>query len=427
MSRVRRIGALSLTSLVLCALMGAVPAHAVQEETTITVPEAFIASASARGLDINLFGNHITIGSANALIDSSPKAQAQGAGVALIAGTVADALATGPNVTQTPPQACVANLPLLGLLTVALACGEASATTADGLPQAAAIGKIASVDIGGNLLTPLLDAVGALVGQTVGAVVDPLTQLLGGLLNPLLGALNLDLQSTVDQLLSGLQQVTGLLSVRVGPAAAQAITTNDKVNGTAIAQGAVIELLPGLSPLGAPLATITVGDARATVDVTRPSATTAEPSPAVATPAFQAAVVKVDLGIPLLGNITSIPVSLGAPLTLLAGTPLESTISVGGGSTGDGPNGSKFAIADGVSLQLLKGLNGGIGIALAHAEAAGGGRSARLSVRQIAPPVTQPEILARTGADGAMLPMAGIALLLAALAGRRLLIRSRRP
>jgi hypothetical protein len=427
MSRVRRIGALGLTSLVLCALMGAVPAHAVQEETTITVPEAFIASASARGLDINLFGNHITIGSANALIDSSPKAQAQGAGVALIAGTVADALATGPNVTQTPPQACVANLPLLGLLTVALACGEASATTADGLPQAAAIGKIASVDIGGNLLTPLLDAVGALVGQTVGAVVDPLTQLLGGLLNPLLGALNLDLQSTVDQLLSGLQQVTGLLSVRVGPAAAQAITTNDKVNGTAIAQGAVIELLPGLSPLGAPLATITVGDARATVDVTRPSATTAEPSPAVATHAFQAAVVKVDLGIPLLGNITSIPVSLGAPLTLLAGTPLESTISVGGGSTGDGPNGSKFAIADGVSLQLLKGLNGGIGIALAHAEAAGGGRSARLSVRQIAPPVTQPEILARTGADGAMLPMAGIALLLAALAGRRLLIRSRRP
>ncbi|MFP5318664.1 MAG: hypothetical protein ACLGI2_10265 [Acidimicrobiia bacterium] len=426
MSRVRRIGALVLTSAIMCAFVAAVPANAAEEETTITVPEAFIASASARGLDLNLFGNRLTIGSSNALIDSSPKAQAQGAGVALIAGTVADALATGVNVTDTPPQACVANLPLLGLLTVALACGEANATTADGMPKAAATGKIASVDVGGTLLNPILQAVGNLLDQTLGAVVDPLTQLLGGLLNPLLGTLNLNLQNTVQDLLDGLGQVTGLLSVRVGPAASQAITTTDKVNGTAIAQGAVIELLPGLSALGAPLLTITVGDARATVDVTRPSASTDDPTAAVATPAYQAALVKVDLGVPVLGNVTSIPVSLGAPITLFAGTILESTIALGGGSTGDGPNGSKFAIADGVSIHLLKGLNGGIGIALAHAEAAGGGRSAKLSVRQIAPPVTQPEVLARTGADGALLPMAGVALLLAALGVRRLVV-TRRP
>lgn len=426
MSRVRRIGALVLTSAVMCAFVGAVPASAADEETTITVPEAFIASASARGLDLNLFGNHLTIGSSNALIDSSPKAQAQGAGVAIIAGTVANALATGPNVTDTPPQACVANLPLLGLLTVALACGEASATTADGAPKAAATGKIASVDVGGSLLNPILQAVGNVLNSTLSAVVDPLTQLLGGLLNPLLGTLNLNLQNTVQDLLDGLGRVTGLLSVRVGPAASQAITTADKVNGTAIAQGAVIEVLPGLSALGAPLATITVGDARASVDVTRPSASTDDPTAATAIPAFQAALVKVDLGVPLLGNVTSIPVTLGAPLTLLAGTILESTIALGGGSTGDGPNGSKFAIADGVSIQLLKGLNGGIGIALAHAEAAGGGRSAKLSVRQIAPPVTQPEVLARTGGAGALVPMFGVALLLAALGVRRLVV-SRRP
>ena len=426
MSRVRRIGALVLTSAVLCAFVIAVPANAAEEERIITVPEAFIASASARGLDLNLFGNRLTIGSSNALIDSSPKAQAQGAGVAIIAGTVADALAQGSTITDTPPQACVVNLPLLGLLTAALACGEANATIADGTPKAAATGKIASVDVGGSLLNPILQAVGNVLNQTLSAVVDPLTQLLGGLLNPLLGTLNLNLQSTVQDLLDGLGRVTGLLSVRVGPAASQAITTTDKVNGTAIAQGAVIEVLPGLSALGAPLLTITVGDARATVDVTRPSASTDDPSAAVATPAFQAAVVKVDLGVPLLGNVTSIPVSLGAPITLLAGTILESTIAVGGGSTGDGPNGSKFAIADGVSIQLLKGLNGGIGIALAHAEAAGGGRSAKLSVRQIAPPVTQPEVLARTGADGVLLPMAGMALLLAAFGVRRL-VATKRP
>jgi len=427
MSRVRRIGALVLTSAVLCAFVIAVPANAAEEEERIiTVPEAFIASASARGLDLNLFGNHLTIGSSNALIDSSPKAQSQGAGVAIIAGTVADALAQGATITSTPPQACVVNLPLLGLLTAALACGEANATIADGQPKAAATGKIASIDVGGSLLNPILQAVGNLLNSTLSAVVDPLTNLLGGLLNPLLGTLNLDLQDTVQDLLDGLGRVTGLLSIRVGPAASQAITTADKVNGTAIAQGAVIEVLPGLSALGAPLLTITVGDARATVDVTRPSASTDDPTAAVATPAFQAALLKVDLGVPLLGNVTSIPVSLGAPLVLFAGTILESTIAVGGGSTGDGPNGSKFAIADGVSLQLLKGLNGGIGIALAHAEAAGGGRSAKLSVRQIAPPVTQPEELVRTGADGALLPMAGMALLLAAFGVRRL-VATKRP
>ncbi len=425
MSTVRRIGALAMSSAVLCAFMVAVPAGAQESETTVTTPEAFVASASARGLDINLLGNHITVGASNALIDSSPRAQAQGAGLALIAGTVANAVANGPDKTDTPPEACALNVPLLGLLTVTVACGEARATTVDGKPQASATGEIATIDLGGSLLTPLVNAVGALVGQTVAAVVDPLTSLLGGLLNPLLGALNLNLQSTVDQLLGGLAKVTSVLTIKVGPSASQAITTAEKVNGTGIAQGVVVEVLPGLSALGAPLATITVGDARATVDVTRPAASTGAPSTAVATPSFQAALVKVDLGLPLLGNVTSIPVGLGSPLTLLAGTPLESTITVGGGSTGDGPNGSKFAIADGVSIQLLKGLNGGIGLALAHAEAAGGGKSAQLTVRQIAAPVPVQE-LPRTGSSGALLPMAGAGLLLAALSTRRL-ITARRP
>lgn len=426
MSILRRITALTIASIVLGGYLAAVPAGADTTEKVVTKPEAFVASASALGLDINLFGNHLTVGASTAGIDSTPNAQAQGAGVAIIAGTVAKAQALGADKAQNPPSACVVNLPLLGLLTAALACGQAAAATTNGLPQATASGSVAEIDLGGSLLTPLLDAVGQLLGNTIGAVVTPLTNLLGGLLNPLLGSLNLNLQSTVQQLLDGLKRVTGLLTIKAGDSTAQATTSASKVNAQSKGQGAEIQLLPGLSAVGAPLATITVGDAHASVDVTRaaPNEDNNQVA-AVATPSFDAALVRVKLGIPLLGNITDIPIGLGSPLTLLAGTPLESTISIGAGSTGDKPDGGKFAVADGVSIDLLKGLNGGIGIHLAHAEASGGGASAAVLVRQISNPVPQPE-LPRTGGEAAWIPMMGGALLLAAMATRRMALARKR-
>jgi hypothetical protein len=431
MSIIRRITAVMLTTLVVGGFMTAVPAHAADTETLVTAPEAFVSSASALGLDINLFGTRVTVGASTAGIDSSPKAQAQGAGVAIINQSIARAEAIGIDRVQTPPSACALNVPLLGLATVATACGQAAASTTGGLPQASSSGAVAAIDLGGSLLTPLLNAVGALVGTTVGQVVDPLTTLLGGLLQPLLQSLNLTLNNTVDQLLEGLRRATSLLTIEAGTSAAQATTSAAKVNSLARAQGAVIKLLPGLSPLGAPLATITVGDAIASVDVTRAAPNQGGPAPAVATPAFQAALVRVQLGIPVLGNLTDIPVGLGSPLVLLAGTPLESRISVGAGSTGDGPNGTKFAVADGVSLDLLRGLtpNGGISISLAHAEAAAGGRSAVITVRQINNPVPQAPIpeLARTGGQAGWIPMIGGALLLLAYATRRVAVGSRRP
>ena len=420
MSKLWRAGALAATAVVLGAFLTAVPAGAQQSDTIVTAPEAYIATASARGLDLNLLGNHISVGTSSALIQSTPKAQAQGAGVLLVTGTVANALAEGAVTSQSPPKACVLNVPLLGLVTVATACGEATASIANGLPTAGATGSVAAIDLAGGLITPLLQQVGALVGQTVGAVLDPLTMLLGSLLNPLLGTLNLNVNSLVDDLLAGLQRATGVLTIQLGPSASAATTTAAKVGAVGTSQGAVIQVLPGLSALGAPLATITVGAARAAVDVTRPAASQSGPVTATATPSFEASVVRVDLGVPILGNITSIPVSLGAPLTLLAGTPLESTIAVGGGSVSDGPNGSKVAVADGVSLQLLKGLSGGIGLALAHAEAAGGGVSAQIQIQQRIIPVVQPQPeLARTGGV-AWFPMLGAVLLVGAYATRRL-------
>jgi hypothetical protein len=94
---------------------------------------------------------------------------------------------------------------------------------------------------------------------------------------------------------------------------------------------------------------------------------------------------------------------------------------------GDGPNGTKVAVADGVSLLLLKGLSGGIGLSLAHAEAAAGGRSATVSVQERKPPVIVKPELARTGMESAWLPMVGGLMILAAFGTRRLVrVRARR-
>ena len=417
MSILRRIGAAAIATTVLSVFLAVVPANAQETVTTTTAPEAFIATASAQGLRISLFGTDITVGASNALIDSSPKAQALGAGVLLVGGTVAEAVVNAVDKTLDPAPACVINLPL-GLLNLAAACGDAAVSTVGGLPNAVASGGVASVEIGLSLLDPLVDQLAALLDQTVAAVLDPLLALLGNLLNPLLGALNLNTNSLVSDLLEGLQRATGVLAIRLGTSTATGTTDAAKVRSEGKAEGAVIELLPGLSALGAPLATITVGSARASVDVTRPAASESGPLTAVATPSFNAALVKVGLGLPILGDVTEIPVGLGAPLTLLAGTPLESTITLGGGSTSDGPNGSKVAVADGVALQLLKGLNGGIGLFLAHAEAAGGGVSAVISVQQKVKPVVVPE-LARTGGREPWIPMLGAGLLLAAFVTRR--------
>ena len=68
-----------------------------------------------------------------------------------------------------------------------------------------------------------------------------------------------------------------------------------------------------------------------------------------------------------------------------------------------------------MSVQLLKGLNGGIGLELAHAETGAGGQARLVSQQQIVQPVPA---LAKTGND-AWLPMAGAGLLLAALGIRR--------
>jgi len=429
MRTVQRLGAIALSALVAAGVL-ALPAGAQQAKPVETRPESFIATAAARGLDLNLFGTRVTIGQSSAIVNSEPSAKASGAGVALVSGTVSNSEVHGTGQSASPPKACVVNLPVANLLTVNLACGESRVDTNNGLPSAFGAGSVAGVDLSGisllqpviDLLQSLLNAILPVVDQTVGTVLTTLGPTLGNVLGPLAGNLGLGTNSNVapvsglvTSLLDGIKKATGLLTVKLGDSTAQAVTTASAVTASANAAGAQIDLLPGLAAGGAPLLSIIVGSAKST--------STFDRSTAKSTPAFDAAVVRVRLGVPLLGAaVTEIPIAFNTPITLLAGTPLESTISLGAGHTMTDPEtGAVASYADGVSVQLLKGLNGGIGLELAHAETGVGGKTRLVSQQEIVQPVPS---LAKTGNDP-WLPLAGGGMLLGALVIRRRLVAAR--
>jgi len=408
----RRIGAVALSALVVSAFL-VVPSpasgQATQTQTVVTRVEGFSAAANARALNLILLGNPVTIGNSGIEMTSSgPVAKATGGGVLLAPGTISTVATNAPGQVLAPPKACVANLPLLGLLNLELACGEARASSAPGAPQAFGQGSVAAINLGGQqilaLLAPVLDALAGVVDQTLGAVQPLLGGLLGNVTGPLLTQLGLDATSPVTSLITGLKQATALATIQLGNSSSQGLTELGRVSAVAVAQGGQINVLPGLGAIGGPLLSITVGSAKATSVFDRAGGTS--------TPAFDAAILTVKL----LG--LTIPVAVGSPVTLLGGTPLESTITLGAGRATTNPDGSVSSVADGVKLELLKGISGGIVLELAHAESAIAGQTQLVQQQNVVEPVDQ---LARTGSDP-WLPMAGFALLLAAFTTRRLVV-----
>lgn len=409
---VHRLLAATVSTLVTGALL-AVPASADQAES-------FVATGLARALNLRVLGISATVGASGMEMNSSPMAKADGAGVLLAPGTVSHAEASGPGVTNAPPKACLLNLPLADLIDIAAACGEARADTVNGIPQAFGQGTVAAIDIGGQqllqLLTPVLGLLEPVLDQVLTAAQAVVGPVLGGLQLPVLGQLvGLDPGTgLVSDLVQAIQDATDLATVRLGASTVVGSTTVDKVTANATAQGGQIDVLPGLALGGAPLLSIVIGSSRATAVFDRTGANAGS-----STPSFDAAIATVKLGLPILGGtVTEIPIRLGAPLTLLAGTPLESTISLGAGTTERKADGSVVAVADGVSLHLLKGVSGGILLELAHSEAAVGGQ-ARIVTQQLQRAPEPVSILAKTGNDP-WLPMAGATMLLAAYIGRRM-------
>ena len=434
------------------ALGGALvlPSSANAAQTVTVKPETFAGGAAARALDISVLNNKLTLGDTVANIvkgvsntgATSLLAKAVGTGqLSIIGDSVADSTLTSAGTTSAP-QKCALNLPLADILNIDLACGASSAAIDNNnLLQAIATGHVGNVDLSLNTLLHTLGldqvvqtAQGAVAALPVGSLVNTLL----GVTNALnLPAANLnvgDLLSTVlDSVLN-----TKTLTLSIGDAVSKVTNTADTVTASAHSSAVDIKILPNPQlPLAngtvklfdKPLLEILIAEAGAAASYDR---LTGNP---VGKPTFDPALVHIRgvlvdaLGLGgLLGGVSGasqsndgIVIAPGTDITLLAGTPLESTIKLGSGKiVDDGVFGQK-AVADGVSLQLLKGISGGIILDLAHAEAGAIDHLAQTKVLDIpsietSRDIATPTALPRTGAETTIpLAFAGIAIAVVAI------------
>jgi hypothetical protein len=418
MTVLRRLAAIAVVATVVGAF-GASPASADTSERMVGV-------SAGRALNISLLGQKLSFGDATGTVNSTldPVAKAAGQLLPTLVGATSATTSTG---TKTDGEKCgLPQLPdpLGQVLDVGVACSTSVASVLDGLKSTNSNGYVASVGLDASSLLSALP-----IPDVLGQVpLDDLTAPVLDALAPILDAAKtagIDVDQTVDTLTGVLNDLlsTKALDVTLGKATSAVTTTKSALTSTGTAEGATIKLLPVSTTLGEiPLATIKVGSSKATATYDR--------GLGKAVPSFSAALVTVDLA-PALGlpaAISHIEIAPGQTQTILAGTPLESTIRLADGHVENLPDGGVKAIADGVSLELLKGIgatsatamDGGVVLQLAHSEAEVAGAPAVVT--------PQTEVLAQTSLPRTggtpWIPMAGAGNLAIALVVRRSSVRS---
>ena len=457
MRSIRRVGGVAVAGLLLSAIATGGPAAA----QTAGTPASYTGSATGYALALTLGSQGITTGSSAAKAASTGDAEATGAGVLGQANTTATAKAG-----ETKPEQCgdsqldAVEAALRSLVTLGLACGSASATGTGLTTASTATGKVAKLDV--NLAGPLaaLPVPTASVVQPISGGLDQLCAALPAQLRPVACAAT----DTVQTILQSVT-TTSALGAEIGSSTSGVSVSGDTVTTESTASGAVIRIVP--VPV---LDGVTLPEALATITIARANArVSCALGTGQATPSYDPAIVRVKLAGPLAAvlapvagsdpiPLTSIPVNPilnqiisggadptvslqngeltvtpGASVVLFAGSPVETQIIVGAGSSRVNADGSANAVADGVRIHALRNigtavapLTGGLLANLAHAEAAGACVAATAATP--APPQV-PEVtreLPRTGgSDVPWLPAAGVAGLALAVFTRRAVLRTR--
>src|SRR5438270_10289971 len=429
MRTLRRIGLLGLAGVVVAGF-AAPAAHA-------DTPEAFSATGTARALHISVLGQDATFGVTDGTVGAPLTALANAAGQLLQPASLSKVALSSDNSTASDPtsglQKCALPSlpdPLGTILKTDLACSLAKADITKGAPHAIGTAGVASVGVNAQSLlngvlgnTPL----GSLkLGDTVNQVTDQLQPVLDAIKNATKQTpVQLDPSSTITDLLNSLttQQT---LALTLGNSTSTLGTVADTLTSTSQALGGQIKILPIAALNNTPLATITVGSSKTTASFDRVKG--------AGTASFDPALVTVDLA-PLLGlpaSLTHLSIAPGQTITILQGTPLESTITVADGTTTSNGK-SASAVADGASIQLFKGLASlvptsgassvhtaaaapaaAVVVELAHSESAVTGSPAVLGGTPANPAVpAAPEVkaLAFTGSSP-WLPVGGVVLLM---------------
>jgi hypothetical protein len=445
------------------ALLTAVASGPAGAET----PASYTGSASGYALKIGVGPQNLTAGSSSATAASTGAGEATGAGV--LSPIQESTVATIKNPPGgTVPEKCGSDAlnaltaPLSEILSLGLGCGSASATGSALTTTSTATGTVGKLGVD---VSPILaELPGGVAPQLVGGV-QQVTDAVNEVCTAIPGAIPLvpvssictAVGATVNTVVAS-ATTTKLLSAEVGTSTSNVtLPTATSVTSESTASGAIVKIVPvpvvnGVN-LPEALATITVSRANAKVVCDLGSGN--------ATPAFDPAIVRVKLGDPLKGILPidvpdpipainlpandlfapildpkvsyvngELTITPGATVTLLPGTPAETEIVVGNGSSKVNPDRSATATADGVKIHALKNigtavapLDGGVIVNLAHAEAAGACVAAAADAPATPTVTDTPRELPRTGGTP-WLPIAGVTALAAAVVTRRALVRS---
>lgn len=414
----------SVLAVVAAVVAVAIPAGAkpVAKATT-----NYALAGEARALELAIGEQGVTLGLALARGTSAPKAIGVGAGQCTLLGSEADpdnlpcneestVKTSTPGVPGDGTPKCAATLPepLNAIVDLKIACGSSKSSILNGAPKTTSSGKVASLGVTLPVGT-VLDAVP--VNQLVGTLTDTLS--------PVLDLAPKEVRDAVDnvvELVTGLAE-TEALAIELGPSTSSIRSKGNTITVDSASAGALIGLVgvpeAGVdgtaisatsNPLENGLVIIEVGTARASATLDEKTASAAG--------AASAALVTVKVRDITKPEPTYVEVSVapGETVTVLEGTPAESTI-VAADSTVSEEGNKAAAAADAVRLHLLKGVNGGVSLALARATAAVQGERVLP-----APPVVKqapPETLPLTGGTDMTLQ----ALVLILLAGAALLLR----
>lgn len=416
---IKRIPVALMATTLLLALASAAPAAEADPKTT------FALEGEARALELALGDQGITLGLALSRADSSPMAIGVAAGQCAVLGDEADPDNLPCNDATTaksstdgnkgkPGETCAAPSvpdPLGSVISIDIACGSSVSNILGGqLPTTDNQGKVAEIGVGLDLT--------ALVPQA-----EDVKEQLVDQLQEIIQQAPEQVRNAVDQLLDSVDEGQAAQIV-LGPASSNVKVDGPALQVTSSAAGARIGVVgipdldaDGLPIPGSSLATedgliiVEVGDSTASAKVLKADASSsASASASIVT-------VKVRDITKLEPTYTEIDVAPGQTVTILEGTPAESTISAAAATTKES-KGSAVAGADAVRLHLLKGVQGGLKLGLGRATAAVNGKQVAAQAQR--PPVALP---ATGGTDLRWLALILVVGALTALALRRRVTR----
>lgn len=408
--------------------LGLACSSALANVTADGVPSA-AATGEIAGLDVNLSGvlNQIISSGGNQLFAGIQQVLGQLNGSPLGTGTTA---CPDTSVSSSSVSTAGNNT----------ASGTSSSQSTTGVPSNPLTALAGTASVPGSPLNTLLGSLG-LGSSTAASSPGPLGGLLQGLCQTL---------TNIEHVVA-LPNPPSTLVVDVGPASAS--VGPDAYNNnvpTAKADGATaeVQVLPGVGCDAASLADCILHPAQYAVPLidikVAPAHASSTWDGTSWAPKTTDSLATVDLNIP--GSPETISIPAGQSQDLLAGTPLETVIDLGSASTsgsgstaggGSGGGGGGTDTVTGASLDLAKGVNGGILLDLGTIHVAGNGAAAPTSslknatippvvAAKSSPPAAAPAVapiasptLVHTGAwwSGSLPYLAGIAALGGGLLG----------